>query len=161
MLRVVRPWELWPCTCPLVSRPLIWVPDEERPRCSECLKPVDRWRLCATDRWRLLVQLLCGDPMQLRSASVRDWSVATGRLPYVLYVARLSMLRWSVFKKETSWCIQNKHVWYVLLVACPLLLKTWWQQSKLNHSKLNHSKLNQSWIIQSWIEVESFNVESK
>ena len=37
---IVEPWELAPCKCEVKGR-FIQVPGEERPRCFECLEPVD------------------------------------------------------------------------------------------------------------------------
>ena len=40
VLRVVHPCELQNCSCEFPARPLVWVPEEEKPRCFECAKPV-------------------------------------------------------------------------------------------------------------------------
>ena len=40
VLRVVHPCELQNCSCECPARPLVWVPEEEKPRCFECAKPV-------------------------------------------------------------------------------------------------------------------------
>jgi len=34
-------WELYPCICEKPGEPFVEVPGERRPRCRECLKPVD------------------------------------------------------------------------------------------------------------------------
>ena len=51
VLRVVHPSELLNCSCKRPTPPFIWLPAEEKPRCHECLKPVqDYSRLLKTDR---------------------------------------------------------------------------------------------------------------
>ena len=57
MLRVVCIAELMDCNCEAgVARPLVWVPDEDKPRCFECLKPVQQTsRLSVIERWHVLV----------------------------------------------------------------------------------------------------------
>ena len=40
ILQVVHPCELQNCSCECPARPLVWVPEEEKPRCFECAKPV-------------------------------------------------------------------------------------------------------------------------
>ena len=51
VVRVVHPCELDNCSCERPAEPLVWVPPEEKPRCYECLKPVqDLSRLESLDR---------------------------------------------------------------------------------------------------------------
>ena len=55
MLRIVSPGELETCFCVAVER-LLYVPDEDLPRCFECLRPVREY--CNLDnswRWFYLV----------------------------------------------------------------------------------------------------------
>ena len=58
VLRVVHLCELQNCSCERPAWPLVWVPEEEKPRCYECAKPVQELaRLEPLDRaaarWRL------------------------------------------------------------------------------------------------------------
>ena len=62
VLRVVHPRELQNCSCECPARPLLWVPEEEKPRCYECAKPVQELaRLEPLDRaaarWRLFYHM--------------------------------------------------------------------------------------------------------
>ena len=73
VVRVVHPCELDDCECERTAVPLVWVPDEEKPRCYECLKPVQELsRLRSLDqaaaRWRLFcLCLLDISPLQAQS----------------------------------------------------------------------------------------------
>ena len=56
--RILHPCELENCSCIRTALPFVWVPGEEKPRCFECLKPVQEFsRLESQDRaaarWRL------------------------------------------------------------------------------------------------------------
>ena len=51
VVRVVHPCELDNCSCQRTTLPFVWVPGEEKPRCFECLKPVQEFsRLESLDR---------------------------------------------------------------------------------------------------------------
>ena len=73
VLRAVHPSELGNCSCEWTTQPFVWVPEEEKPRCYECLKPVqDLSRLRSLDqaaaRWRLFcLCLLDISPLQVQS----------------------------------------------------------------------------------------------
>ena len=43
VVRVVHPCELDNCSCQRTTLPFVWVPGEEKPRCFECLKPVQEF----------------------------------------------------------------------------------------------------------------------
>ena len=50
-LRVVHPSELLNCSCERPAPPFLWLLEEEKPRCYECLNPVqDSSRLEPLDR---------------------------------------------------------------------------------------------------------------
>ena len=48
VLRLVHPSELLNCSCERPEKPFLWLPEEEKPRCRECLKPVQRF----AERWK-------------------------------------------------------------------------------------------------------------
>ena len=58
VLRMVHPSELLNCSCERPAKPLSWVDEEEKPRCFECLKPVQEFSRLeerldrARARWR-------------------------------------------------------------------------------------------------------------
>ena len=55
MLRVVSPGELETCHCVTVNS-LVYIPDEDYPRCFECLRPVRQYcKLDNCGRWAYLV----------------------------------------------------------------------------------------------------------
>ena len=58
VLREVHPSELDNCSCQRPAKPFDWLDEEEKPRCYECLKPVQKFsRLEPLDRaaarWRM------------------------------------------------------------------------------------------------------------
>ena len=51
VVRGVHPCELDNCSCQRTALPFVWLPGEEKPRCFECLKPVQEFsRLESLDR---------------------------------------------------------------------------------------------------------------
>ena len=56
-IRRVHFCQLLSCSCVSVSRPLLWITAEERPRCFECLNPIREQvsELLVSERWLLLV----------------------------------------------------------------------------------------------------------
>ena len=58
VLRMVHPSELLNYSCERLTPPFLWLREEEKPRCYECLKPVQKFsRLEPLDRaaarWRM------------------------------------------------------------------------------------------------------------
>ena len=89
MLRVVSPGELETCHCVAVEL-LVYIPDEDYPRCFECLRPVRQYlKLDNCGRWAYLVWSLMvahesgEEPSEdlPTAASSAETTAATGAVP--------------------------------------------------------------------------------
>ena len=81
VLRLVGAGELQNCPCSKPAQPTIWVPGEVRPRCFDCVKPIQEIsRLPIRERWQACAYILYQfEKASLRAQVVRSAAGSQGR----------------------------------------------------------------------------------